>query len=89
MSQLIWTGFLGVFVAFAFTLMTSRGFIFKGALFGFMASFIIYCVPALFKMNALRNVTLGTAVTDIVGGIIWGVTTVIILKYLDSREVLY
>ena len=83
-AQLFWAGFLGIILAFLLPVITSRGYLIKGALFGFLASFFIYSIPVLFEIHHLKDLSLGTAVTDLSGSVLWGITAVIVLRIFDT-----
>ncbi|KJS22140.1 MAG: hypothetical protein VR72_07225 [Clostridiaceae bacterium BRH_c20a] len=85
LTQLAWSGFLGALFAHAIPLISSKGYLIKGAFYGFLASFLIYVIPTLFQHPIHEIFDFGTVVTDIIGGVIWGITTVVVLKYLDDK----
>ncbi|KJS87631.1 MAG: hypothetical protein JM58_03735 [Peptococcaceae bacterium BICA1-8] len=84
-TQLAWAGFLGVIFAHAIPLISSKGYLIKGAFYGFLTSFLFYIIPTLFQHPIHEIFDFGTVVTDILGGAIWGVTTIVVLKYLDDK----
>jgi hypothetical protein len=83
-AHIMWSGFLGVIFAFLIPIISSRYYLIKGAFYGFMTSFLIYTIPSLFGMPRLSKISLETAVTDILGGLIWGITTILVLRILDT-----
>ncbi|EEG77327.1 hypothetical protein [Dethiobacter alkaliphilus] len=83
--QLLWVGFLGSIFAFLIPQVTSRGYLIKGALFGVVSGFFIYAIPILFQVPILREHTLATVLSNITGGIIWGLTLAQTLHWLDRK----
>ncbi|MBS4026410.1 MAG: hypothetical protein KGZ96_12130 [Clostridia bacterium] len=82
--QVVWSSFFGVIFALLIPTITSQAYIIKGAVFGFLLSFIFYIVPMLFRVPFLAEATVGTVITEMVGGTIWGITTAVVLAYLSK-----
>ncbi|SFG69578.1 hypothetical protein SAMN05660649_02393 [Desulfotomaculum arcticum] len=83
-TQVLWAGFLGIIFSFILIKITSRGYLIKGALYGFIASFIIFAIPVLFKVPHLDQTGPNTQISHFIGAIIYGVTTAAVLHWLDS-----
>lgn len=83
-TQILFGGFLGVLLAYLFPLVTSRGYLIKGAFFGFVTGFFIYAIPVLFNVQHLQFTATETAASNVIGGIMWGLTTALLLRLLDS-----
>jgi hypothetical protein len=83
-SHILWSGFLGILMAILFSYFTSRGYLIKGAFFGFITGFIIYAIPVLFNVQLLEFKETATAASNMIGGILWGLTTAYVLRLLDS-----
>lgn len=83
-AQIFWAGFLGIILVYLLLITTSQGYLIKGAFLGFMFSFITYAIPVMFDIHHINNVTLGTALTDLIGGMIWGLVTVKIFYLLGT-----
>ncbi|MGF7186813.1 ABC-type polysaccharide/polyol phosphate export permease [Desulfitispora alkaliphila] len=83
-TQIAWSGFLGIVLAYLMPLFTSRGYIIKAIYFGFITGFMMYAIPVMFNIQFLETTTTGTAASNMIGGILWGLTAAIVLKYLDT-----
>lgn len=83
---LFWTAFLGVIFAFLIPTITSKAYILKGAVFGFLLSFIFYIFPNFFDIPLLQDTTLGNVVTEMIGGTLWGATTAYFLGRLNKQK---
>ncbi|TYO94543.1 YqhR family membrane protein [Desulfallas thermosapovorans] len=84
--QLIFVGFLGsVFALLISKLVTSTNYIFKGILFGIISWFTIYGLTYIADVPKLTPLTIGTAITDFTGAVVYGVTMAEILNRLDMR----
>ncbi len=86
--HLMWAGFLGVVFAFAIPQITSRGHLLKGVVYGVVVGFLTYALPKLFQMPILDKVELPTVLSNLVGGIIWGLTLAQTLQWLDRKSTL-
>jgi len=84
-SHLFWVGFLGVIFAFLIPHITSGKYLLKGGTFGFIAGFFIYAIGIAFKMPVIINRTTGTAISQFLGGTIWGIVLAATLQWLDTR----
>lgn len=84
---LVWTAFLGVIFAFLIPTLTSKAYILKGAIFGFLLSFVFYIFPMFFNIPHLQVNTLDNVVTEMVGGTLWGTTTAIVLAHLIKQAI--
>ncbi|MCW3490126.1 hypothetical protein [Dethiobacter alkaliphilus] len=84
--QLLWTGFLGTIFAFLIPQVTSRGYLLKGVIFGVLTGFFIYAIPILFQVPLLREHTLPTVLSNITGGVIWGLTLAQTLYLFDRKK---
>jgi len=82
-AQVLWTGFLGVILAYLIPRLSSSGYLIKGAFYGFITGFIIYAIPVVFKIPYLYKTPFATALSQSIGGILWGITLVWVLKLLD------
>ncbi|MFZ7103317.1 MAG: hypothetical protein ACOWWO_11780 [Peptococcaceae bacterium] len=87
-SQLMWVGFLGVIFSFLTPFITSKTYLIKGAFFGFITGFIIYAIPVVFGTKYLSTSSTGTTVTQIFGGLIWGISLAKILTILNQKILL-
>lgn len=86
MAQILFVGFLGILFAFFIPHVTSRGYILKGLFYGFITGFFIYAIPVLFKTPFLYKTDFPTAVSNLIGGLLWGLTLALTLHWFDLRE---
>lgn len=86
-AQILWTGFLGVILAYLIPQVSSRGSLVKGAFYGFITGFFIYAIPVAFKIPYLYKTPFGITLSQSIGGILWGMTLAWVLKLLDERGV--
>ncbi|WP_347490764.1 YqhR family membrane protein [Desulfoscipio sp. XC116] len=85
--QLIFVGFLGfVFALLISRVLTDTNHIFKGVLFGAISWFAIYGITYVADVPKLTPLTLGTAVTDFLGAIVFGITLSEALNRLDTGK---
>lgn len=85
--QLIFVGFLGIVFAYLISkLMTSTNYVFKGLLFGVLSWFAIYSLTYIANVPKLTPLTMGTAVTDFIGGLVFGFVLAETLNRFDTRE---
>ncbi|MDW7674028.1 MAG: hypothetical protein SCK28_05770 [Bacillota bacterium] len=87
-AQLLWSGFLGIVFAYFIPLVTSRGYLIKGAFFGFITGFVLYGISILFKLPGFTVVSTNTVLSQSIGGVIWGLVTAYTLYLLDNRPLL-
>lgn len=84
-AQILWSGFLGILFAYLVINITSRGYLLKGAFYGFITGFIIFSIPTVLQSPYLARTSTGTATSQLIGGVLWGVTMAYTLKWLDNR----
>lgn len=87
-SQFLWAGFLGIIFSFLVPLITSRTHLIKGAFYGFITGFIIYAIPVVFGTKYLSTSSTETTVTQIIGGLLWGVSLAEVLHILDKNSLI-
>jgi len=83
LTQIGWSGFLGIIFAFSIPYITSRNFLIKGGFYGFISTFIIYAIPVLFKIPHLKDISSTTAISHSIGATAWGIVTAQVLYWLD------
>ncbi|WP_238492460.1 hypothetical protein [Desulfotruncus alcoholivorax] len=83
-TQILWSGFLGIILSFLFLTITSRGYLIKGAFYGFIVSFILFSIPVLFQVPHLYQTGPNTQLSNVIGAIIYGLVTAAVLNWLDS-----
>ncbi|SFH29943.1 Conserved membrane protein YqhR [Desulfotomaculum arcticum] len=85
--QLIFVGFLGIIFAYLVSkLVTSINYIFKGFLFAVLSWFAIYSLTYIADVPKLTPLTMGTAVTDFIGALVFGFVVSETLNRFDARE---
>ncbi len=85
--QLIFVGFLGcIFALLISRLTTSMNHIFKGFLFGVISWFAIYGITYIADVPKLTPLDMGTAVTDCIGAIVFGVVLSETQNRLHTRD---
>jgi len=82
--QILWVGLLGILFAYLVPAITSRGYLFKGAIYGLLLGFIIYAVTTIFRLPDLTSFNLATVMSNHFGGLIWGLTMAYVLHRLDT-----
>jgi len=85
--QIVWSGFLGILLAYVFKDTTSNYYLLKGVIFALVSGFILYAIPVLFNIQPLASSTLTTVITNHMGGALWGLSAAWFLKRLDARTV--
>jgi uncharacterized membrane protein YagU involved in acid resistance len=83
--QFVFLGLLGAIFALILPLITSKHYLFKGALYGATVWFIVFSFPYLLQLPDLAFVPLRTSVTHVISAALWGITLAFILKRLDNR----
>lgn len=83
--QIGFAGGLGVLMAYFIQGVGSQGYLLKGIVFGFGIFFLIYSIPTLFNTPGLVIIPFFSALSNNIGGIIWGFTTAYCLGYFDNK----
>lgn len=86
-SHLLWAGFLGTLFAFLLPSLTYRRSWLKGGLFGFIIGFFIYGVAIIMRMPFFTKIPFHTSIGNAFGGLLWGIVTAEIIKWLDNKYV--
>ena len=84
--HLLWTGFLGIIFAYLLSIITPQGYLFKGALFGIILSFLMDGAAILLRMPFFTLIPFPTALASASGGILWGLVTAQTLHWLDRKD---
>lgn len=85
-TQVLWAGFLGIIFSFLILKITSRGYLIKGAFYGFMVCFIIFSIPVLLRVPHLYQTGPNTQFAHVIGAVIYGITTAAVLHQLDNKQ---
>lgn len=83
LTQILWAGFLGILFAYFIPVITSRDYLLKGAFWGFISGFIMYALAILLNMPYFHAVSFDTVLSQMIGGILWGLTLAYTLERLD------
>lgn len=86
-AHLVWTGFLGIALSQLLHRSSSRHFLLKGTLFGFLIGFFIFGIAILLRMPDFTKIPFRTSITNATVGIIWGLVTAKLLVGFESRSV--
>ncbi len=84
-GQFVFLGLLGSVFALILPFVTSKHLLFKGALYGITAWFLLFSLPFLLQIPELKNVPLKTALTHLVSSLLWGMALAFILKKIDKK----
>ncbi|SFH03121.1 hypothetical protein SAMN05660649_03573 [Desulfotomaculum arcticum] len=84
-GQILFSGLMGIAVAYILTYITSRHYLIKGALIGFALNFLFYAIPIAYRMPVLSQNPAPTAFSHMVGSVLWGIVLVQVLHRLDDR----
>jgi len=84
--QLVFSGAMGVVFAFILVPMTSYGIVWKGALFGFLLTFLLYAMAAWVGLDQFTSNNAGTVISESIGGLLWGVVTAAVLNKITVTE---
>lgn len=83
MIQILFSGLVGIIFAYLITWLNSKNYILKGIVYGFAIWFASYSIPILFKK--INNVATGTALSNIISAVVYGIVLGATLKWLDKR----
>lgn len=78
-------GLDGILFAFLLKAINRKNLLLKGLFWGGLIWFISYVITLLFKVPGLLKVPFRTAVSQLIGGLIWGATTALVLNYLEDK----
>lgn len=87
-SQLVvfmFWGLGGIVFAYLVRYVTSKNLILKGFLWGAMVWFLSYVITVLYKVPGILIIPLKTAVSQLIGGLIWGGFLAVCFNYLDQK----
>lgn len=83
--QLIWVGLLGVLFAYLVPVISAQGLLGKGMFFAMVSGLFIYAVPVLLQVPQLSTLDFATVLNNHIGGLIWAVVLVWILRRLEPN----
>ena len=84
--QILWSGFLGIGLAFLLPLISSKGYFIKAALYSFLIGFIFRGLVVLFGITELSIVPTLTSELNSISIILWGLTAGFVLYKLDQLK---
>ncbi len=83
--QFFLLGIMGVVFAFIISLFSSQNYWLKGTVFGGSIWFLIYFLTFVFKLPGIEQIPIKTAISNLIGGLLWGFALSISLNWLDDR----
>ncbi len=86
-SQLIWSGFLGIIFIYLILLISSKFLIIKALMFSYVSGFLMWATPVLFKTPILMDMEFGTIFSHAIESIIFGLTLAFTIKWLEAKYV--
>lgn len=78
-------GFLGIVFAYIISYITSKNLILKGLTWGAAVWFLSYVTTLFFKVPGLLVIPTKTAISQLVGGLIWGGLLALVFNWLDRK----
>lgn len=84
-SQILFSGFLGVLFAYLLVSINTKNYLFKGWLYAIILWFFIYASGIAFKIPSLHKVAIQTAVSNFIGTTIYGLVLAETLHRLDKK----
>ncbi len=81
-------GLGGIIFAFLVRRISSRNLVLKGMFWAGMIWFFSYAVTRLYKVAGLVTFPLPTAVSHLIGALIWGVAMALIYNYLNQKTLI-
>ncbi len=78
-------GILGGVFALVLPAISSQRRIFKGAVFGAAVWFVLFALPSLLQMGQLEATATNTAVSNLIGALLWGMALAHVLGWIDNR----
>jgi len=83
---IFFTSTLGIIFIFLIAAISTQNIVFKGLLFSAGSWFLIYSVVILFKIPEINNVDLLTAISNLIGATIWGISLVYSLLWIKKKQ---
>lgn len=72
LTHLVWCGFLGITLSYILQRSSSRHFLLKGTLFGFLVGFFVFSIAILLRLPGFSKIPFATSLSNAIGGITWG-----------------
>jgi len=85
LTQIFFSGMVGIFFAYLITKISSKYFLLKSWLFAVSVWFTVFAIGSLFKMPYLYKVPTQTAFNNFLESTIYGIALAKVLYWLDNR----
>lgn len=85
-AQLGAVGVLGIAFAYLITKITSRNVILRGLVFGSAVWFLLYAITLIYNVEQTIPLRVNTALPDLIGGMIYGITVALTLRWMDRES---
>lgn len=82
--QIIWSGILGIGLAFLYPHINSNGYYLKGTLYGFLLGFTFRCIVALYRVPELRISTPLSSEINLCAIVLWGLTAAFLIHKFEN-----
>ena len=82
--QVLWSGALGIGLAFLLSFVSSKGYYFKAMYISFLFAFVLRGIVVLFKITELSIVSVQSSEINFLPVLLWGLTTAFILRKLNN-----
>ncbi|MBU4554553.1 MAG: hypothetical protein Q8N93_10010 [Bacillota bacterium] len=84
-GQLFFSGLVGIFFVYLLPQVTSRYYLVKGVIYAQFVWFGSYALSILFQVPGLRTISLESAVSDLIGSLVYGLVLAWVLRLIDKR----
>lgn len=85
-AQSLWSGSLGIIIAFLVLLTTSKNHLIKGVIFSFFFGFSFRGIVVLFQVHDLDKISTQTSALNFMPVALWGLTTMYILHWYEIKK---
>ena len=82
--HILWTGVLGVILAYLIPQISSQGYLLKGGLYAFLITFIFRSLVILYKVPIISNVSINTSIINTTTSFVWGIILALILAKFEQ-----
>jgi len=84
-SQLFFSGFIGLLIASMFLRLTSENYLVKGWIFGVLAWFGLYALSSAMRLPTLETHEFNAVFSHFISASIYGIVFVLVLNRLDKK----
>ncbi|HBE80774.1 MAG TPA: hypothetical protein DDW65_23760 [Firmicutes bacterium] len=81
--QIIWSGALGIGLAYSISLINSKGYLIKAIIYSFMVGFTFRGIVVLYQVPELYKISAQTSELNFIPAMVWGLTAAYMLRKLD------